>query len=694
MSSTLLNFTIRLISPYNNWGTVVRKLLIVLFASLAMPSVATTVDEDARVFGAIEKLRNVQLSPDGAEIGFLAPLKGARTVLMVANLKDGKQTAQLSDVNSEFLLDRCTWKGTNQLICTLVGNIAGPPQMAGPGGRVTVVRTVIVPLDGGKLHEIGQRTSDRSLGYNFHSGTVIDPLVDDPRHVLMAMNVIPEYSTGTHIAETREGLSVQRVDLANQSKTIVEQPRYDATDYITDGRGNTRVFGSISKDEDGVLNRTQLWHARAKNDRIWRKVGELDLMTGKGLDVQAVDAGGDWIIGLKPLDGRQALYRIAADGSGREELLFASDKVDVDGVLQIGKYGRPVAAEYTLDSPEYHYFDPALARLSAGLAHALPDRPIVHVMDESGDGAFKLVYALSANAPGKYYRYDTATHHLEELLATRPELDGRKLGAVRVVSYPAADGVSIPGYLTLPPGTTDTHHLPAILLPHGGPGARDSLGFDWLAQFFASRGYAVLQPNFRGSAGYGDRWFAQNGFQSWRTAIGDVNAGARWLIAQGIADKSRLGIFGWSYGGYAALQANVADPGLYRAAVAVAPVTDLPLLKEEAERYTNEKLTKAYIGDGPHLIEGSPARNAARIIVPVLIFHGDIDYTVDLAQSRRMISALKSAHKVCDLVVYPGLDHQLADGDARADMLRRSAVFFAEHMGGGAPTPAGAASGR
>ncbi|MEI9851159.1 MAG: alpha/beta fold hydrolase [Sphingomonas sp.] len=123
-------------------------------------------------------------------------------------------------------------------------------------------------------------------------------------------------------------------------------------------------------------------------------------------------------------------------------------------------------------------------------------------------------------------------------------------------------------------------------MPHGGPGARDEWGFDWLAQFFAARGYAVLQPNFRGSAGYGEDWFLENGFKSWRTAIGDVNDGGRWLVGQGIAAPAKLAIVGWSYGGYAALQSAVLDPELFKAIVAIAPVTDLGALKEESRWFT------------------------------------------------------------------------------------------------------------
>ena len=217
----------------------------------------------------------------------------------------------------------------------------------------------------------------------------------------------------------------------------------------------------------------------------------------------------------------------------------------------------------------------------------------------------------------------------------------------------------------------------------------DSIGW---RNFFAMRGYAVLQPNFRGSAGYGDAWFEKNGFRSWRTAIGDINAGAHWLVRQGIADPARVAIFGWSYGGYAALQANVAEPQLYKAAVAVAPVTDLALFVQEAEHFSNYRLVKGFVGDGPHIAEGSPARNAARITVPVLIFHGNQDLNVDIAQSRRMVSMLKAGGHAPELIVYPGLDHQLADSAARTDMLRRSAKFLAEHLGASNPALADASA--
>lgn len=186
----------------------------------------------------------------------------------------------------------------------------------------------------------------------------------------------------------------------------------------------------------------------------------------------------------------------------------------------------------------------------------------------------------------------------------------------------------------------------------------------------------MLQPNFRGSDGYGDQWRRTHGFREWETSIGDVTAGAKWLAAQGIGDAERMAIVGWSYGGYAALQSGVAEPGLFKAIVAIAPVTDLQLMKDEARGYTNARNIAEYIGSGSHIAQGSPVRNAARISAPVLLFHGDKDLNVGIAHSRSMDKALKAAGKSSELVVFAGLEHSLVDSEARSRMLARTAEFL------------------
>ena len=262
----------------------------------------------------------------------------------------------------------------------------------------------------------------------------------------------------------------------------------------------------------------------------------------------------------------------------------------------------------------------------------------------------------------------------------RPELEGRTLASVKPITITAADGTAIPAYLTLPPGKP-AKGLPAVVLPHGGPSSRDEWGFSWLAQFLAARGYAVLQPQYRGSAGFGDTWLNDNGFKNWRTSIGDITTSTKWLAAQGIADPDRTAILGWSYGGYAALQSAATEPSLYKAVIAIAPVTDLAMLKNDFRDFTIKEIVEKEVGSGPHVAEGSPLRHAADFRVPVLLVHGDLDTNVKIAHSEKMDAALKAAGKQSELLTFKGLNHQLDDSDARTQMLTRIGELLERTIG-------------
>lgn len=390
----------------------------------------------------------------------------------------------------------------------------------------------------------------------------------------------------------------------------------------------------------------------------------------------AVDASANAAYVLKKLDGRFALYRVALDGSMKSELVRKHERVDVDGVVRLGTGGPVIGLTYAEDMRHVSYFEPEYARLAASLGKALGQRPIVDFVGASVDGGKLLIRAGSDVDPGRYYVFDRKSSALNEILLARPALENVPLAKVKPITYPAGDGVLIPGYLTLPPGKESARDLPAIVVPHGGPSARDEWGFDWLPQYFANRGYAVIQPNFRGSQGYGDDWMMENGFRAWKTSIGDVASAGRWLVKEGIADPRQLAIVGWSYGGYAALQVGATEPDLFGAIVAIAPVTDLGMLKDDERRYTHGRNVAEYVGSGPHVAEGSPLRNVDRFKAPILMFHGTDDINVAIGQSREMQSRLESAGKTSELVVYDGLDHSLVDSAVRTQMLLRMTAFL------------------
>jgi len=625
------------------------------FAAILLASAAGAQDNQdlAARFGAREGVEQINISPDGRRVVYLTPGSGASTAVVVQELSEDAQPliAFRSDGNPERVR-WCQFAGNERLVCQITALI---PES---GTFVGFERLVSLSLDGGDPRLLGQRNARQ------FDGSIIDWLPDQPGFVLM------ERSGG-----------VYRVDVRTLRLTTAEMPNRNAGGFMTDGRGNVRIMivGSI-RGATGMAGSRVSFFYRTLDSQRWRPLGEYDTLTSEGLYPVAVDPASNAAYVLRKLDGRRALYRITLDGSMTAELVHANEQVDVDGVVRIGRGTQVIGVTFADETRRKVYFDPAFAELARNLGRALPNLPLIDFVESSVDGDSILVHASSDSDPGRYFVYHKTNRNLNEIALDRPQLEQVRLATVRPVTYPATDGVNVPAYLTLPPGS-DGRNLPAVLLPHGGPEARDELGFDWLAQYLAQLGYAVLQPNYRGSAGYGDQWLQENGFRSWQTSVGDITAGARWLVSQGIAEPNRMAIVGWSYGGYAALQSGVADPHLFRAIVAIAPVTDLQQLKDDARMFTSRRNVAEYVGTGTHIVQGSPLRNAASIEAPVLLFHGDRDVNVPVIHSQRMDRAMREAGHQSELVVFPNLEHDLADSEARRRMLDQIRTFLAGRLG-------------
>jgi dipeptidyl aminopeptidase/acylaminoacyl peptidase len=262
-----------------------------------------------------------------------------------------------------------------------------------------------------------------------------------------------------------------------------------------------------------------------------------------------------------------------------------------------------------------------------------------------------------------------------------PELAAEKMARLRWIHYPAQDGTTIPGYLTIPKDAKP-EKLPLIVMPHGGPIHRDTFEFDFLRQFLANRGYAVLQMNFRGSSGYGTKWL-RDAHQDWGgLTYSDITDGARWAIAQGIADPNRVCILGWSFGGYAALLGAVRNSDLYRCSVSIAGVSDLRELLFDEKNFANSAIAALQIGtDSDKLKNDSPRLHAAEINIPVLLIHGDRDFQVYPHHSNDMAKALKRAGKKYQYLEIDGGTHQLWRESERITLLQSVEKFLAENLG-------------
>ena len=533
-------------------------------------------------------------------------------------------------------------------------------------------------LDGADLKQLGQQSSFYDQYLRTYDGSVLDWHSTKPGTVLMQRAYVPEQDkTGSHIVREKTGLGVDVVDVRTTKASQVEAPLPDVSEFMTDGLGNVRLKGHGEIDNDEVTDRERYFY-RLAGSKSWLQL--TDYVDAKDMEPLAIDATTNSLYELKKFNGRMALYRMKLDGSKAEELVASNPNVDIDDVVRVGDGQRVIGYTFAEEQRKVIYFDEEFDTLHKQLGRLLPKTPQVSFHGASSDGRKLLIFAGGVEDPGRYYLYDKQTHELNELLDVRPALANRSFGTVSYISYKAADGTPIPAYLTLPPGKTGKG-LPAIVLPHGGPSSRDEWGFDWLSQFFAARGYAVIQPEYRGSAGFGDKWMMENGFKSWRTSIGDIDAAARYLASSGIADPNRIAIVGWSYGGYAALQAAETEPSLYKAVVAVAPVTDLELLKREAQDYSNSGVIDKFVGSGPHVVEGSPLQHPRAISVPVLLVHADVDTNVNIEHSDKMAAALKSAGKEVEYIRISGLDHQIDDNIQRANLLYHAGALLDRTIG-------------
>jgi dipeptidyl aminopeptidase/acylaminoacyl peptidase len=629
---------------------------------------------DAKAFGAREAVIEPRLSPDGKSIMYITPGPGPKTYAAISDLVTGKTAVFANADGNPDVLRWCDFSAPDRAVCRVTGAVNDA------GVLISFGRLLSMGIDGKDAKQLGQPSSFYDAGLRQVDATVLDWGNRTDGKLLMEREYVPEEGKiGSHIAATKSGLGVDRVDTRTVQADTVEMAKDAAADYLTDGRGNVRIMEVDEASSNGTLTGRVKYYYRTEGSRDWKTLADFAASDDQ-IRPLAVDADINSVYALKKKDGRDALYAIKLDGSGSETLIAANPNVDIDDVVRVGDGLKVIGYTYADQTRHAVYFDPEFRNLAAALGKVLPKLPLVDFVDSSSDGRKLLIFASSDTDPGRYYVFDRDAKTLTEAMLDRPELEGRTLAEQKAVTIPAVDGVQIPAYLTLPPGKV-AKGLPTVILPHGGPSARDEWGFDWLPQFLAARGYAVLQPEYRGSAGYGDSWLNVNGFKNWRTSMADIAASTRWVASQGIADPKRTAIVGWSYGGYAALMEGETDPSLYKAIVAIAPVTDLQTLKQDAESYTNSQIVEAFVGSGPHVIDGSPDRHAGQIQAPVLLAHGDMDQNVRFWQSQKMASALQSAGKQVDFLQYKGLDHQLDDSSARTDLLTHIGQLLDQTIG-------------
>jgi TonB family protein len=469
--------------------------------------------------------------------------------------------------------------------------------------------------------------------------------------------------------------SVQRIDLETGTSVEVQKKMRDVWKWFADEKGYVR--GGITYAEDGFT----IYYRDAPNEPLKR--------TGKGRirfpdstleSVQILPGSNAGLMVTNAPTGRFGVYRYELGSPEVGTPVFEHPEVDVTSYQLTPDRSKVEAVFWEDDRPRVKWMDPELERIQARIDRTLKGKDNL-IVDRSRDGNIMLVWSGGADDPGTYYLYDRAAKRMNAFASPYEKLIDAHFSPVKPIRYTARDGLGIPGYLTLP-ARRDPKGLPLIVMPHGGPFARDSYGFQPWVQLLADRGYAVLQPNFRGSTGYG-RAFLEKGYGAWGTAMqDDLDDGVAWLVRDGIVDPARVCIMGASYGGYAALWGAIRNPKTYRCAISFAGVTDIrAMLKYDSNvlmpgRYSREWRKHIQGEENRDLASVSPLQQAARLTVPVLIAHGRQDSNVPFQQGADMVKALRKKGAPVFAAYYRREGHGFDRTEDSLDFLRRVEAFL------------------
>ncbi|MCA1578700.1 MAG: S9 family peptidase [Acidobacteria bacterium] len=386
--------------------------------------------------------------------------------------------------------------------------------------------------------------------------------------------------------------------------------------------------------------------------------------------------------------GRDKTAVVKYDVENKKEIekIFEHPEVDVNNLLSSRKRRVITGVSYITDKTRYQFIDKQRADLQKDLEGRLPGYE-VRLAGCNLEEDKCLVRTFTDRSLGAYYFYDLKSKDFRKLADVSPWLNEQDLVSMKPIKYQSRDGLTIHGYLTLPKGVP-ARNLPVVVNPHGGPWYRDQWGFNPEVQFLANRGYAVLQVNFRGSTGYG-RKFWEASFKQWgKTMQDDITDGVQWLIKQGIADPKRIGIYGGSYGGYATLAGLVYTPDLYAAGVDYVGVSNLFTFIKAIPPYWKPYLEMLYemIGhpekDKDLLTAASPVFHTDKIKVPLLIAQGANDPRVNKAESDQMVEALKKRGIEVPYIVKSNEGHGFANEENRFEFYRAMEEFLGKHLGG------------
>lgn len=610
-------------------------------------------------FAELPLVQGPVLSPDGLRFAARFAINGELR-LVIANIEAGPNRYRSIGVG-ENDVNWLRWVNDEWLIA----GIGAEDMMMGMPWYIS--RVASLKADGSKINMLAGKVAAQS------ADDVIWIARDGSPRILLS------YQTSVFTSDGGFWPRVDEVNVATGKLKTAVGSRTDVFSWYADASGAVRMGVGY----DDARRTSRLLYRDGAGDSF-RTIDRADRRKDESLVVPLLfTADPGKAIASDDRDGTSALYELDLATLQLGKKIFDVPGFDL-GAIEEDSAGTGLAGVYyTADAPSVRWFDPTLATIQADIDKAVGDRR-ARIISTSRDRSRMIVHVGRADQPGAYYYYDTAVGVMSLLSKVSNSFGvGTRLSPVKTVHYKARDGLDIAAVLTLPAGR-EAKSLPLILMPHGGPFARDAEEWDWWVQFLANRGYAVLQPNYRGSSGYGTA-FAEKGEGQWGLAMqDDLNDAVDWAVKEGIADAKRVCIVGASYGGYAAMRAAERDGAKFRCAVSYAGVSDLAAMMRYDGRFLNHGTRKDWMKQqAPDFAAVSPINHAAQFSTPILLMHGKKDRRVQVGQSREMAEKLKAAGKQEGrdyvYVEQPLADHFFSRQADRLDFLQRLEAFLKEH---------------
>jgi len=623
-------------------------------------------------FAALPRIESIQLSPSGRHLAVLRNHEG-QTFLDTQTVTGQDLHRVISTDNRDYIVTWFRWVNDERLLVSV--------RFAATRDGIDSIETRLMAVNRDGTEQIPnlfKQSTFPSLFGKKHFPQFQDRLVGtipgDQRHVLLALDL-----------EHPNAPDVYKVDVYSGDRQLIQANPSTQPDprvilhWIADRAGTVRA---------GVGQFQTAVHAifRQPESSLWRELADYDLAKETGLVPLAFDADPAWLYVRDQHRGKAAIFKLNVMDRAADRILVVADpKFDLNGELVYAP-GRKkvVGVRYSATDERVLFWDYDAQRLQARIDRAIPGTVnIIH--SSSDDGRLHVVKSSGAAHSPHWSIFDERDGRMVLLGKSYPDLEGVGLTAPTTTYVTARDGKELQVFLTVPKDR-DPRHLPMIVFPHGGPAARMPGAFNYWTQWFVSRGWAVLEPRFRGTEGYGDEWL-RAGFQRWGLEMqDDLTDAVQYAIRSGLANANRICIVGAGYGGYAALMGAVKTPDLYRCAVSLGGVTDLRDLVSDSRWYLNQKpMMEMRVGswwnDRERLRETSPVAHASEIRTPLLLMHGLMDRFVPVSQSRNLADALKSANVMTyRYVELPLADQTLSRGQDRIHVFKELEQFLTTYL--------------